>query len=107
MLTWDRFTASVDQNARSVIVIDDYPDSRAADGLICLVGRASGMLWGLSWNSGIAFTSNDYKHASSGYESYQANHDAYRSVPDPGADPINPGGHLQAFGCVFLIFGRR
>lgn len=101
MLTWEQFTASVDRHARSVIVRNDYPNSRAVDGLICLVGKQPGAPWGLAWNGGIALTFNDYQHVRRRYESYKTNPAAYRPIHDPRADPVNPGGFLPAFGCLF------
>lgn len=101
MLTWNEFTASVNKYARSTIVRNDYPNVSVVDGLVCLVGRTPGAPWGLAWNGGIALTFNDYEHVRQSYESYKANPDAYRPMRDPRADPVNPGGHLPAFGCMY------
>jgi len=101
ILTWEQFTASVDRYARSTIERNDYPNSRVVDGLVCLVGRQPGTPWGLTWNGGIALTFNDYEHVKQRYESYTTNPSAYSPILDPRADPVNPGGHLPVFGCLF------
>ncbi|MDH5369177.1 MAG: hypothetical protein OEW99_04085 [Gammaproteobacteria bacterium] len=101
MLTWDKFLDSVDKYAQSVILINDYPDIRIVDGLVCLVAskQGTGAPWGLTWNGGIALTYNDYQHARRTYESYKANPASYIPLNDPGRDPVNPAGHLPFGGC--------
>ena len=101
MLTWDQFLKSVNKYARSVILINDYPNIRIVDGLVCLVAskQGTGAPWGLTWNGGIALTFNDYQHARRTYELYKANPAAYKPLRDPRRDPVNPGGHLPFGGC--------
>lgn len=101
LLTWEQFTDNVDSYAQAMVVINDYPDVSVVDGLVCLVGKAPGAPWGLTWNGGIALTNNDYRHTIEGYQVYKSNPDAYSPDGDPGADPVNPGGHLPAFGCMY------
>lgn len=100
MLTWKQFTEKVKDYARAVIKRNDYPKFSVVHGLVCLVGTAPGAPWGLTWNGGIALTYNDYQYARRRYASYQADPGAYRPQRDPRADPVNPGGHLPAFGCL-------
>lgn len=100
LLTWKQFTDNVDSYAQAMVMINDYPDVSVVDGLICLVGKAPGAPWGLTWNGGIALTNNDYRHTIEGYQVYKSNPDAYSPNADPRADPVNPGGHLPAFGCM-------
>lgn len=101
MLTWEQFLESVNEYAHSVIVRNDYPNTRVVDGLVCLVAseRGSGAPWGLTWNGGIALTFNDYQHARRTYELYRTNPASYKPIRDPRKDPINPGGHLPFGGC--------
>lgn len=101
MLSWEEFIANVDGLAGSIIKRNDYPDSRVVDGLICLVGKQPGAPWGLTWNGGIALTRNDYQHAELRYKTYEMDPDLYQPLQDPRTDPVNPGGHLPAFGCLF------
>lgn len=101
MLTWEKFVESVDEYARSVILRNDYPNIRTVDGLVCLVAskQGTGGPWGLTWNSGIALTFNDYQHVRRTYESYKANPASYKPIRDPRRDPVNPGGFLPFGGC--------
>lgn len=100
MVSWDQFTASVDRYVQSAVLINDYPNFQIVNGLICLLERTPGTPWGLTWNGGIALTRNDYEHAKRQYNSYKANPDEYKAISDPRMDPVNPGGHLPAFGCL-------
>ena len=101
MLTWQHFLGSVNGYAQSVILRNDYPDTRVVDGIVCLLAskQGTGAPWGLTWNGGIALTYNDYQHAIRTYKSYKANPTAYRPIQDPRRDPVNPGGHLPLGGC--------
>jgi hypothetical protein len=101
MLTWEQFLGSVNEYARSVVVRNDYPNAKVVDGLVCLVASeyGSGSPWGLTWNSGVALTYNDYEHARRTYELYRTNAASYKTIWDPIKDPTNPGGHLPFGGC--------
>ena len=101
MLTWEKFLLSVNKYARSVIIRNDYPNTKIVDGLVCLVAskNGSGAPWGLTWNSGIALTFNDYQHARRTYKLYKTNPASYKPIRDPRRDPINPRGHLPFGGC--------
>ena len=101
MLTWEQFLETIDEYARSVIRVNDYPNVRIVDGIVCLVAskQGSGAQWGLTWNGGIALTRNDYNHARRTYESYKANPASYKPTQDPRSDPVNPAGKLPFGGC--------
>ena len=101
MLTWEQFLESVNGYARSVILRNDYPNTRAVNGIVCLVAskQGTGAPWGLTWNGGIALTFNDYQHARRSYESYKSNPAAYKPIQDPRRDPVYPGGHMAFGGC--------
>lgn len=102
MLTWEQFLESVNEYARSVVLINDYPSIRIVDGIVCLVAsrQGAGAPWGLTWNGGIALTRNDYNHARRTYELYKSNPASYKPIRDPRRDPVNPGGHLPFGGCM-------
>lgn len=101
LLPWQAFLTRVDGYAHSVMLRNDYPDTRVVDGIVCLVGskQGTGAPWGLTWNGGIALTFNDYQYARRSYAAYKANPAAYEPVSDPRKDPVNPGGHLPFAGC--------
>jgi hypothetical protein len=101
MLTWEQFLESVNEYAVSVVIRNDYPNTRIVDGIVCLVAseQGTGAPWGLTWNGGIALTRNDYQHARRTYESYKTNPASYRPIRDPRRDPVNPSGHLPFGGC--------
>ena len=102
MLTWEQFLESVDEYARSVILINDYSSIRIVDGIVCLVAskRGTGAPWGLTWNGGIALTRNDYNHARRTYELFKVNPASYKPIRDPRRDPVHPSGHLSFGGCM-------
>lgn len=102
MLSWEQFLESVNEYARLVILINDYPSTRIIDGIVCLVAskQGTGAPWGLTWNGGVALTRNDYNHARRTYELFKANPASYKPVRDPRRDPVNPRGHLPFGGCM-------
>jgi hypothetical protein len=69
LLTWEQFLENVDEYAQSVILRNDYTNVRVVDGIVCLMAsqKGAGASWGLTWNSGIALTRNDYNHARKTY----------------------------------------
>lgn len=99
MFEWQEFTKRVQAYADSIIVINDYPDISTTEGLLCLLKKAPGAPWGLTWNGGIALTYNDYQHARRTYASYKENPKAHKPL-HPRGDPVNPRGHLPFFGCM-------
>ena len=102
VVTWAEFIENARKLASTTIVKHEYMEYGVIDGIVCLVGKAPGAPWGLTWNGGIALTSNDYQHAREIYLLYKENPEKYKleANRDPRADPINPGGHLPAFGCL-------
>ena len=78
------------------IKIDDYPNSRAVDGIVELVKKYPGTPFGITWNGGIAFTRNDYTFAKRQYAAYNKNPEEYRQAqkPDSATDPVYPPNHL-------------
>jgi len=101
MLSWQEFMVRVDEYARSIMLRNDYPNTRSVDGIVCLVAsqQGTGAPWGLTWNGGIALTFNDYQHARRSYQSYKENPAAYEAIRDPRRDPVDRGGHLPFGGC--------
>lgn len=103
IVSWTQFLDGLDGYAASVVVRNDYPSVSVADGVACLVAKAPGSPWGLTWNGGIALSRLDYEHVRSTYAAYQAGE---AGAPlDPPADPVHPGGFLPAFGCLWLRDG--
>jgi hypothetical protein len=80
----------------SRILRDEYPSSGAVDGILALLAKYPDAPFGLTWNGGIAFTYNDYAHATKLYEAYLKDPAEYvrAGTPHPHVDPINPKGHL-------------
>lgn len=102
LMTWVEFVKVARDLVNSRIIIHEYLEYGVDDGIVCLVGKAPGAPWGQTWNGGIAFTSYDYQHTREIYQLYQEDPGRYEqgAKRDPRADPINPGGHLPAFGCI-------
>ncbi len=99
LLPWSEFIDQVPAYIQSTVRRNDYPGYSIKKGLVCLIYRAAGAPWGLTWNGGIALTYNDYQHARQSFSSFNADPTAYTPIRDPGKDPVNPWGHLPAFGC--------
>jgi hypothetical protein len=100
MISKDTFKKDLPSYAQTLILRNDYPKFRVLDGIICLVERVPGGPWGLTWNGGIAFTKRDYFYAKETYRLYREDPAKFPRQADPRADPVNPGGHLPAFGCL-------
>ena len=102
MATWAEFMSKARGLAHTTIVKHEYMKYGVVDGIACLIGKAPGAPWALTWNGGIALTSNDYRHAREIFLLYKEDPEKYEREAnrDPRADPINPGGHLPAFGCL-------
>jgi hypothetical protein len=101
MMSWTRFYNSINKLAHATIVKHEYLQYGVIDGIACLIGKSPETPWGLTWNGGIALTQNDYRQAETSYQLYQEDPKKHnqRGIPDPRGDPINPAGHLPAFGC--------
>jgi hypothetical protein len=96
LTTWEAFTQESDKYVKAQIVQDEYPESRTMAGVVELVRKFPGTPIGLTWNGGIAITSNDYQHAKRLYGQYKTDPASYERTRhrDPRADPINPTRHL-------------
>lgn len=101
MVTWSEFVKNLDGYAKATILVDDYPQVDAVDGMLCLMSKkiTLGAPWGLTWNGGIAFTYRDYQHTRRNYKKYLKNPAAYQATTDPRRDPIYPNHHLRFAGC--------
>lgn len=85
------------------IIRNDYPEYDVALGILRLIqGGLSEAGLGLTWNGGIAFTYNDFRHAEKLYNEYQ-NRTFWQKIiefskkperPDSKLDPINPENHF-------------
>jgi tetratricopeptide (TPR) repeat protein len=102
LITWSEFLENARKLANATIVKHEYLKYGVVDGIVCLVGKTPGAPWGLTWNGGIALTLMDYRHAREIYLLYSEDPEEYEEEVkrDPRADPISPGGHLPAFGCL-------
>ena len=80
----------------SRILRDEYPGSGAAEGILDLLAKYPDTPFGLTWNGGLAFTYNDYRHAKKLYDAYLKDPAEYErtGTRHPRVDPINPKGHL-------------
>lgn len=93
IIAWQAFSADPKRYVAAHIRRNDYPDQRAAAGVVELLHRYPSTPIGLTWNGGIAITRNDYRFAERTYQQFQADPNA--SVrPEKRADPVNPQGHL-------------
>lgn len=101
-LSWAEFVQGIHTIVNNTLVVHEYMEYGIVDAIVCLVGKTPGAPWGLTWNGGIALTMNDYRHTRDIYRRYRENQQKYILEIDrePRADPINPGGHLPAFGCM-------
>lgn len=97
LMTWEEFQETKKMLFGSRIVSNDYPRSRALEGMTELLRRYPETPFGLTWNGGVAVTFSDYQHAEDAYQEFLADPDAYsNSRPeDPRADPVNPRWHFQ------------
>jgi hypothetical protein len=98
LVTWTDFRTDRRKYIDSRILVDDYPDSKVAKGILELLRRYASTPFGLTWNGGIAVTFNDYQHAKRSYEAHLSDpgEPADRRVDDPSRDPNNPQAHFRA-----------
>lgn len=96
LVAWDDFVRGRDKYVTARIVKNEYPGSRAEEGVVALIRKYPGTPIGLAWNGGIAITYNDYQHARRTYEQYKEDPALYEKTRnrDPRADPVNPAAHL-------------
>jgi hypothetical protein len=97
IVSWESFVQEQDRHINSHIVKNDYPEHRVTDGLLALLASNEGSPIGLTWNSGIAITYNDYRHAKRTYLMYQNDASEYERTrnADPRADPVHPRAHFD------------
>jgi len=96
LVSWKTFIQNTDKYVKTRIIKNEYPESKAAAGVVELIRKYKGSPFGLTWNGGIAITYNDYRHARRIYKKYKANPAEYDRTRNrnPRADPINPKWHL-------------
>lgn len=96
LVSWEEFLGERQRLLNSRIVKDEYPGSKAVEGIVELLRRYARTPFGLSWNGGVAITFNDYEHAKRLYKRYLEDPEAYARTrsKDPRADPLNPRSHL-------------
>jgi len=96
LVPWDEFLEKKKEFLKSRILKDEYPGSKATEGIVELLRQSPGIPWGLTWNGGIALTRLDYQHAKETYERYKDDLEEYERTRnrDPRRDPVNPKGHL-------------
>lgn len=96
LVPWKEFLEKKSRLVDSRILKDEYPGSRAREGIGEVLRRYPKTPIGLTWNGGIAMSFNDYEHAKRMYKAYRADPEAYarRKPEDPAADPVNPRAHL-------------
>lgn len=98
LVTWEEFSAKVEQYVQATLVRTDYPKFDMAEAITCLVREKPGWPWGLTWNGGIAFTRNDYDQTVSRYQAYVREPKKYRPMRDCRKDPNHPDGFLPIAG---------
>ena len=98
LVTWTDFRTDRRKYIDSRILVDHYPDSKVARGILELLRRNASTPFGLTWNGGIAVTFNDYQHAKRSYEAHLSDpgEPADRRAFDPSRDPNNPQAHFRA-----------
>jgi hypothetical protein len=89
IVAWADLPAAVQEEAAKVVRRDDFPGQPTIPGILCLLRKAPAP-WGITWNGGIALTRNDYDYARRSYASQE---------PPAAHSPVDPRGHLPAFGC--------
>jgi hypothetical protein len=96
LVSWVDFEQNLDELVTDGIIKNEYEDSQVAEGIAELIQMYPMTPFGLTWNGGIAFTSNDYEHTKEIYQQYLTDPDKYEETRnrDPKGDPINPQNHL-------------
>ena len=96
LVSWDGFLGTRERFLDSRILKDEYPGSKAVEGIVELLRRYPGTPVGVTWNGGVAITFKDYEHAKRLYKAYLEDPEGYARTrsKDPRADPLNPRTHL-------------
>ena len=92
-LEWSEFSQNKDEYLLSNILINEYPESRVAEGVYQLLERAPGIPFGITWNGGVAFTSGDYEYVIKTYDLYISSPEEYK-CQRPQIEPIKPELHF-------------
>lgn len=94
MLPWEDFKRDPPKHVRPYIRRNDYPEVDVVRGLALLLERYDGTPFGLTWNGGLALTSNDYRHASRTYATYLKDPNSFARAIDSRVDSVHPANHL-------------
>jgi hypothetical protein len=100
VLKWDEFVKTIGQTFAGIVKINDYPQVHVQAGLIDLLTYYPESPFGITFNSGIAFTDNDYTHVQRIYSIFTKDVKAYETMrhtnqSKKGMDPVNPLSHLS------------
>jgi len=90
---WSEFSRNKNEYLLSSILVNEYPDSRVAEGVYQLLERNPGIPFGITWNGGVAFTSGDYEYVKKTYNLYMSSPEEYRRNR-PRTEPITPELHF-------------
>lgn len=96
LVTFKEFSERRAELIGALVVVDEYPNSKAIDGIVELVKKHPGTPFGITWNGGIAFTRNDYTFTKNQFAAYKKAPEDYRRTrkTDIAADPVYPPNHL-------------
>jgi len=89
---WETFRAKASEVVLAGTKKNDYPECDLARDVPRLLKRYPGAPFGVTWNGGLAYTTNDYKVAAALYERWKADPTS-RTRPDRASDPIHPDDH--------------
>lgn len=93
MVPFEKFAENQKKIIGDRIVRNDYPGSRAEEGIVALIDKYPGTPFGVTWNGGIALTRNDYQVAKKAYEAF--NSPEGFAKPELANDPVAPINHLK------------
>ena len=96
VIPWRRFISDEHVYLAGTVLINEYPESDMERGLLKILEKHPGVPVGVTWNGGMAITTNDYRHAERTYQQFVENPDQYRQIGkrDPRADPLRPESHF-------------
>lgn len=101
ILTWGKFLREREKYIEQKIIMDEYPNSRAIEGILELVTKFSDSPFGLTWNGGIAVTQSDYLYAEDTFQQYNIDPARYKVeiFDEQRNEPVNPQGHFGPLLC--------
>jgi hypothetical protein len=94
-LSWSEFVTMSSEIVEAFVIHDDYESPFLVPGLIALLRSYTETPIGLTWNSGIAFTTTDYIVAEEYYDSYQNDPEEYNRNKIPYDITHHPMEHLR------------